>query len=59
MHVRFVHGTELHVVLACRGVEPLDVRLLDGKWFDVVEPRLIHTLRGVGFRFSAQGEIEP
>jgi hypothetical protein len=39
MHVRFVHGTELHVVLACRGVEPLDVRLLDGKWFDVFEPR--------------------
>src|SRR5215217_7816937 len=39
MNVRFVHGTELHVVLACRGVEPLDVRLLDGKWFDVFEPR--------------------
>jgi hypothetical protein len=39
MHVLFVHGTELYVVLACRGVEPLDVRLLDGRWFDVVEPR--------------------
>src|SRR3954462_8775104 len=38
-HVRFVHGTELHVVLGCRGVEPLVVRLLDGKWFDVFEPR--------------------
>ena len=39
MHVRFVHGTELHVVLACRGVEPLDVGLLNGKRFDVFEPR--------------------
>src|SRR6266446_6289173 len=55
----FARATELHVVLACRGVEPLDFRLLNGKRFHVLEPRRVSEVPEEPLEARRHEDVEP